>query len=275
MYSIWQSENALDVPIALKLHIVWWKTILRVQYFDILMLVHGVSGVTAYKLNCSLWKLKLAEDCFHTISVWEFDTIWPFTNFYHNCYTLGLEILYSYMYVSHEHEYFLFFYCRVVEADRGLPVIEVDCFRRLKWLSRQSHVQLSDSAYLRGPPLVIHQMLIFMSLLGRLSQLVVPVVKHTIVDSEVQQCSCKMGKFSRPDGIACLFNMSYYLNVIVIDAFGFCTVYCCLWHTREWWGWMLLAPTVLGSLLSEFKYIQPKITFVTRSADSKSKFIEL
>ena len=35
--------------IMLKLHTVWWTTILRVQYFDILMLVHRVSGVTAYK----------------------------------------------------------------------------------------------------------------------------------------------------------------------------------------------------------------------------------
>ena len=29
------------------------------------MYVHGVSGVTAYKLDHSLRKLKLAEDCFH------------------------------------------------------------------------------------------------------------------------------------------------------------------------------------------------------------------
>jgi hypothetical protein len=27
--------------------------------------VHGVSGVTAYKLDQSLRKMKLAEDCFH------------------------------------------------------------------------------------------------------------------------------------------------------------------------------------------------------------------
>ena len=66
IYNIWRSKNALGLPIALKLGIVFWKTILRVQYFDILMYVHGVSGVTAYKLDHSLRKLKLAEDCFHS-----------------------------------------------------------------------------------------------------------------------------------------------------------------------------------------------------------------
>ena len=45
-----------------------------------------------------------------TISVREFDTIWPFANFYHNCYTLGLQISYSHMYVSHEHEYIFCFF---------------------------------------------------------------------------------------------------------------------------------------------------------------------
>ena len=34
---------------------------LRVEYFDILMYVHGVSGVTAYISDHSLQKLKLAE----------------------------------------------------------------------------------------------------------------------------------------------------------------------------------------------------------------------
>ena len=58
-------RNALGLPIALKLGIVFWKTILRVKYFDILMYLHGVSGVTAYKLDHSLRKVKLAGDCFH------------------------------------------------------------------------------------------------------------------------------------------------------------------------------------------------------------------
>ena len=58
----------LGLPIVLKLGIVFWKTILRVQYFDILMYVHGVSGVTAYILDHSLQKLKLAEDCFHKVT---------------------------------------------------------------------------------------------------------------------------------------------------------------------------------------------------------------
>ena len=40
--------------------------------------------------------------------------------------------------------YFLIFNCTVVEADRGFPVVEGDCFRRLKWLSRRSHIQLSE-----------------------------------------------------------------------------------------------------------------------------------
>ena len=36
-----------------------------------------------------------------TISVWEFKTIWPLATFYHNRYTLGLQILSSCTYVSH------------------------------------------------------------------------------------------------------------------------------------------------------------------------------
>ena len=40
--------------------------------------------------------------------------------------------------------YFLIFNCTVVEADRGFPVIEGNWFRRLKWLSHWSHIQLSE-----------------------------------------------------------------------------------------------------------------------------------
>ena len=79
-----------------------------------------------------------------TTSDQEFETFWPLAKFYHNCYTLGLQILYSCQYISHEHEYIFFFYCTVVEAGRGFLVVEGDCFRRLKWLSDLDRVNAID-----------------------------------------------------------------------------------------------------------------------------------
>ena len=49
--------------------------------------------------------------------------------------------------------YFLLFYCAVVEADGGFPVVEGNCFRRLKWLSHRSHIQLSDFDRVNWPRL--------------------------------------------------------------------------------------------------------------------------
>ena len=45
-----------------------------------------------------------------TISDQEFETFWPLDKFYHNCYTLGLQIWYSCEYISHEHEYIFYFF---------------------------------------------------------------------------------------------------------------------------------------------------------------------
>jgi hypothetical protein len=37
-----------------------------------------------------------------------------------------------------------------VEADGGLPVVKVDCFRRLKWTAHQSHINNSVDQSIKG-----------------------------------------------------------------------------------------------------------------------------
>ena len=62
-----------------------------------------------------------------TISDQEFETFWPLAIFYHNRYTLGLQILYSYEYVSHEHEYIFYFFIvqlwKLTEASQSSKAI--------------------------------------------------------------------------------------------------------------------------------------------------------
>ena len=63
----------------------------------------------------------------NTISDWEFETFWPFAKFHHNCYTPGLQILCSCVYISHEHEYIFYFFIvqlwKLTEASWSLKVI--------------------------------------------------------------------------------------------------------------------------------------------------------
>ena len=59
----------------------------------------------------------------NTISDQEFETFWPLAKFYHNRYTLDLQILYSCQYISHEHEYIFYFFIvrlwKLTEASRS------------------------------------------------------------------------------------------------------------------------------------------------------------
>ena len=63
----------------------------------------------------------------YTISDQEFETFWPLTKFYHNRYTLGLQILYSCQFISHEHGYIFYFFIvqlwKLTEASWSLKVI--------------------------------------------------------------------------------------------------------------------------------------------------------
>ena len=62
-----------------------------------------------------------------TISDQEFETFWPLAKFYHNQYTLGLQIWYSCEYISHEHEYIFYFFIvqlwKLTEASRSSKAI--------------------------------------------------------------------------------------------------------------------------------------------------------
>ena len=92
----------------------------------------------------------------HTISDQEFETFWPLAIFYHNRYTLGLQILYSYEYVSHEHEYIFYFFIvqlwKLTEASRSSKAIVSgdwnDC--HIKVTSHVRHGQICRPEYV--PP---------------------------------------------------------------------------------------------------------------------------
>ena len=62
-----------------------------------------------------------------TISDQEFETFWHLAKFYHNRYTLGLQIWYSCEYISHEHEYIFYFFIvqlwKLTEASWSSKVI--------------------------------------------------------------------------------------------------------------------------------------------------------
>ena len=78
----------------------------------------------------------------YNISDQEFETFWPLAILYNNCYTLGLQFLYSYEYVSHEHEYifqlFIVQLWKLMEASRLSKAIVSgdwnDCQSLIGWM---------------------------------------------------------------------------------------------------------------------------------------------
>ena len=58
---------------------------------------------------------------------WVWNILSPLAKFYHNHYTLGLQILYSCVYISHEHEYIFYFFIvqlwKLTEASWSSKVI--------------------------------------------------------------------------------------------------------------------------------------------------------
>ena len=79
------------------------------------------------KPNRNATKLDGIYSHLHTISDQEFETFSPLAKFYHNRYTLGLQISYSCQYISHKHEYIFYFFIvqlwKLAEASRSSKAI--------------------------------------------------------------------------------------------------------------------------------------------------------